>query len=714
MFFSKNSLKSWLIFSLAILITIPSLAFASPQFTPGQTLNPGCSPSNPDCSIIITNPVSSQWTTNSSDIYYNSGKVGIGVTVPGYKLDVNGDANVASGSHFKINGTNLSSSDIGAQASSANLTSLAGLTYDTSKFVKMTGANTFTLVDSATATLNNVLTSGASSALVPTLSGGIITPKIYPAADSTTAFQINKTDGTTNVLNVDTTNSYVGIGTASPAATLDVAGKFKVGTADAYSGTGTGTAGAPRIFLGTNASSNDDSAILIGRNVAGNNLFSHAIRDESTFISGPLDSAYASFDSNPVFSGPQAYNHFTSFQARPNFHGSTSVGEMNGFTANPIVASGVVSNLVGLHISDATGAGTVTLQTGIYIDALAKGTTNYGIYQAGTSPNYFGGSIQTGGGITIGGVIKGSNLYTTNANNNVGFGIGTPADGIGYYEAFFGHNAGHSLLTGNYNTFIGYASGYTTNGHANNTYIGAAAGYTGNGDNNVFVGQQAGYYETGSNKLFIDNAKRTNEADARTKALLYGIFDATTANQYLTLNGQLQVTGIGNSYISGRVGIGTTAPTTNLQVSQGTTGPGTVSNSAGGTTVTGVGTQFTNTFKVGDTITIPASTGQAVVISAIASDTSMTTAAITNLNSAVAYSLAGGTRFNVLGNGNVGVGTATPAGALDVTSTTGGFIVPRMTTTQKNALTPVNGMIIYDTTLNKFQGYENGAWANLI
>ena len=36
------------------------------------------------------------------------------------------------------------------------------------------------------------------------------------------------------------------------------------------------------------------------------------------------------------------------------------------------------------------------------------------------------------------------------------------------------------------------------------------------------------------------------------------------------------------------------------------------------------------------------------------------------------------------------------------------------TTTQRNALTAVNGMIIYNTTDNKFQGYENGGWANLI
>ncbi len=68
------------------------------------------------------------------------------------------------------------------------------------------------------------------------------------------------------------------------------------------------------------------------------------------------------------------------------------------------------------------------------------------------------------------------------------------------------------------------------------------------------------------------------------------------------------------------------------------------------------------------------------------------------------------------GDGLVGIGTGTPntSSALDITSVTGSLLIPRMTTTQRNALTATNGMLIYNTTDNKFQGYENGAWANLI
>ncbi len=102
-----------------------------------------------------------------------------------------------------------------------------------------------------------------------------------------------------------------------------------------------------------------------------------------------------------------------------------------------------------------------------------------------------------------------------------------------------------------------------------------------------------------------------------------------------------------------RFGVETVTPIANFQVNQTITGIGTVSNSAGGTAVTGVGTQFLNTFKVGDSITIG---GQTVAITAVLTDTTLTTGAITNLNSGVAYSLIGGNRFGVYGNGNVGIG----------------------------------------------------------
>ena len=42
------------------------------------------------------------------------------------------------------------------------------------------------------------------------------------------------------------------------------------------------------------------------------------------------------------------------------------------------------------------------------------------------------------------------------------------------------------------------------------------------------------------------------------------------------------------------------------------------------------------------------------------------------------------------------------------------FKLASFTTVERDALSAENGDMIYNTTDNKFQGYENGAWANLI
>ena len=64
-------------------------------------------------------------------------------------------------------------------------------------------------------------------------------------------------------------------------------------------------------------------------------------------------------------------------------------------------------------------------------------------------------------------------------------------------------------------------------------------------------------------------------------------------------------------------------------------------------------------------------------------------------------------------NSNVGIGTTTPSSKaiLDLTSTTKGLLLPRMTTTQRDAITsPDAGLIIYNTTSNKLNFYNGSAW----
>jgi hypothetical protein len=51
---------------------------------------------------------------------------------------------------------------------------------------------------------------------------------------------------------------------------------------------------------------------------------------------------------------------------------------------------------------------------------------------------------------------------------------------------------------------------------------------------------------------------------------------------------------------------------------------------------------------------------------------------------------------------------------LTMTSTTKGFLPPRMTTTEKNAIaSPATGLMVYDTTLNLIALYNGTIWTTL-
>jgi hypothetical protein len=64
--------------------------------------------------------------------------------------------------------------------------------------------------------------------------------------------------------------------------------------------------------------------------------------------------------------------------------------------------------------------------------------------------------------------------------------------------------------------------------------------------------------------------------------------------------------------------------------------------------------------------------------------------------------------------GNVGIGTSTPAGVLDISSTTSGFLPPRLTVAQRDAIgSPVAGMFVYNSTDNKANVYNGSAWTDL-
>jgi len=185
-----------------------------------------------------------------------------------------------------------------------------------------------------------------------------------------------------------------------------------------------------------------------------------------------------------------------------------------------------------------------------------------------------------------------------------------------------------------------------------------------------------------------------NVTPSSTNYILHNVIDV-----YTRLNGgQIDLAVNGTSRLtvlsSGSVGIGTTTPTARTHiVGSGSTSATTsllVQNSAG-----------TQTLKVDDAgnTTSRSFTQNAGDFSTIISGTNFSI-----------YTAGGTIQYN--GNSQF-INNLSVNGQLSMSSTTQGFLPPRMTTTQKNAIaSPAAGLMVYDTTLNKLCVYTT-AWETI-
>jgi len=206
----------------------------------------------------------------------------------------------------------------------------------------------------------------------------------------------------------------------------------------------------------------------------------------------------------------------------------------------------VIGVLAGYHLQPSGGSNTFigsqagcTVYTGtcnVFIGRMAGGSAGSGTAQTGNvgigfaSLAYLKGNYNTAMGYYSG-------YYLTTGTNNV----------------LLGRYNGANLTTGNENTLVGTWSNAGTSS-AYNTQVGNYTGGNNVHNNAIYLGYYAGQYETGNNTLIIDSIKRTTEALSRSSALIYGVTNATPANQILSLGG------------GGKVGIGTITPNSLLQV----------------------------------------------------------------------------------------------------------------------------------------------------
>jgi hypothetical protein len=88
------------------------------------------------------------------------------------------------------------------------------------------------------------------------------------------------------------------------------------------------------------------------------------------------------------------------------------------------------------------------------------------------------------------------------------------------------------------------------------------------------------------------------------------------------------------------------------------------------------------------------------------------TTGVTSINNGTLYV---GSNFVTSYGQSIGFFGATVASAIvEIQSTTKGFLPPRMTTTQKNAIaSPAAGLVVYDSTTNKLCCYNGSTWNDL-
>ncbi len=69
---------------------------------------------------------------------------------------------------------------------------------------------------------------------------------------------------------------------------------------------------------------------------------------------------------------------------------------------------------------------------------------------------------------------------------------------------------------------------------------------------------------------------------------------------------------------------------------------------------------------------------------------------------------------NSISSNTLAIGTATPSNsaALEISSTTKGFLLPRMTQDQRNAITAVEGLVVFNTVTKKPNYYNGTEWMN--
>jgi len=303
--------------------------------------------------------------------------------------------------------------------------------------------------------------------------------------------------------------------------------------------------------------------------------------------------------------------------------------------------------------------------------------------------------------------VNGHRIGSGNGNVSTNIAIGQLAAAsttTASQSVFIGYSAGNLVTTANSNVLIGAFAGRIINTGGGNTIIGQVSGYTlTSGTFNTLIGRQSGNgLTTGIHNVVV------SAIGSGTIGITTGSYNTIIGSQVIGLpatlsNNIILADGQGNIRIrtwdTGNVGIGTT---TDAGYKLDVNGTARVSGdlTLGGSYRILYFGSSSNTYIVGEN-------NDGLYLSAKKIEYSDVTTKYGR------FQRVGGVTSFLIGEDGAGRAAVTSS-ILELFSTTQGFLPPRMTTTQRDAIaSPATGLVIYNTTTLAANVYNGTNWAGL-
>lgn len=460
----------------------------------------------------------SGWTDNGTSVVLGttSDNVGIGTTTASYKLDVLGDTQITG----ELNLTDAIRSSGDAGTSGYLLTSSGG------GAMTWTDPSTLTTTTYWTNTSNILHPSGELGGVVDLVVGGNSTASAKFQVFGNTGRQVNRitlstagngTAGVENIFSNTSTNFQLNPVIKNSITHTDqtVGGLYTIGLQNDVSN-----------------SSSDSSG--------GNGFYGVYNTLNGVDVFWDLQGLYNNFSNTAVHYGNAAgiYNNFIGIEGDD----ADIRGLHNDFTTTATYSEtyyGIDNSITlsagdigyGLYTIDGDSSGGTNY--GVYIDIDDANSTNYSLYVAnGSGISYFGSNVGIGstipsqsldvvgnininegssymqGGAHVISIAEGTDTHyaVTSAGASAGsgvyrqsaFGYQAGNTGTGQAQSVFGYQAGVSN-TGNYQSAFGYQAGYQNSG-LNQSAFGVTAGYGNQGIIQSVFGDSAGEFNTGEHQ----------------------------------------------------------------------------------------------------------------------------------------------------------------------------------------------------------------------